>query len=181
MHAWSPYSFLTLCDPMDCSLPGSSVHRDLRQEFWSGSLCPPPGNLLDLEWNPYLMHYRWILHHWANREAHLGLIRLFFFFLPKSWRTMRFVYKSQFKRFTGYQINQLKSFNKACDSLASPLPSKHFFMSGNEKPSIFLILWDLNLEGVCMNFHFSLQNSHLCMCVCMYELMSSCDFVKYTQ
>ena len=26
MHAKSLQSFLTLCDPMDCSLPGSSVH-----------------------------------------------------------------------------------------------------------------------------------------------------------
>ena len=27
---------LTLCDPMDCSLPDSSVHRILLQEYWSG-------------------------------------------------------------------------------------------------------------------------------------------------
>ena len=30
--------FLTLCDPMDCSLPGSSVHGIL-QEYWSGLSC----------------------------------------------------------------------------------------------------------------------------------------------
>ena len=30
----------TLCDPMDCSPPGSSVH-------WSGLPFPSPGNLLD--------------------------------------------------------------------------------------------------------------------------------------
>ena len=34
-----------LCDPMDCSLPGSSVH--VRQEYWSGLPYPPPGNLSD--------------------------------------------------------------------------------------------------------------------------------------
>ena len=28
MHAKSLQSYLTLCDPMDCSLPGSSVHGD---------------------------------------------------------------------------------------------------------------------------------------------------------
>ena len=28
--------YLTLCDPMDCSLPGSSVHRILQQEYWKG-------------------------------------------------------------------------------------------------------------------------------------------------
>ena len=37
----------TLRDPMDCSLPGSSVHGFSRQEYWSGLPCPPPGNLPD--------------------------------------------------------------------------------------------------------------------------------------
>ena len=30
---------------MDCSLTGSSVHGILRQEYWSGLPCPPPGDL----------------------------------------------------------------------------------------------------------------------------------------
>ena len=30
---------------MDCSLPDSSVHEILRQEYWSGLPCPPPGDL----------------------------------------------------------------------------------------------------------------------------------------
>ena len=35
-----------LCDPMDCSPPGSSVHGDSpRPEYWSGLPCPPPGDL----------------------------------------------------------------------------------------------------------------------------------------
>ena len=38
----SGFSHVRLCDPMDCSPPGSSVHGFLRQEYWSGSLCPPP-------------------------------------------------------------------------------------------------------------------------------------------
>ena len=41
-------SCLTFCDPMDCSLPGSSVHGGFsRQEYWSGLPCPPPGVLSD--------------------------------------------------------------------------------------------------------------------------------------
>ena len=36
---------LTFCDPVDCSLPGSCVHGSLRQEYWSGLPCPPPGDL----------------------------------------------------------------------------------------------------------------------------------------
>ena len=39
-------SCLTICDPIDCSPPGSSVHGDFsRQEYWSGFPCPPPGHL----------------------------------------------------------------------------------------------------------------------------------------
>ena len=37
----------TLCNPMDCGLPGSSVHRILRQEYCSGLLYPPPGDFPD--------------------------------------------------------------------------------------------------------------------------------------
>ena len=33
---------LTLCDPMDCSLPGSSVHGILWQEYWSVLPFPSP-------------------------------------------------------------------------------------------------------------------------------------------
>ena len=32
----------TLCHPLDCSPPGSSVHGILRQEHWSGLPCAPP-------------------------------------------------------------------------------------------------------------------------------------------
>ena len=35
----------TLCDPMDCSPPGSSVHGILQQEYWSGLPFPSPGDL----------------------------------------------------------------------------------------------------------------------------------------
>ena len=35
-------SCLTLSDPMDCSLPGSSVHGTFQQEYWSGVTLPSP-------------------------------------------------------------------------------------------------------------------------------------------
>ena len=39
-------SCLTLCNSMDCSPPGSSVHGILSmQEYWSGLPFPPPGDL----------------------------------------------------------------------------------------------------------------------------------------
>ena len=37
----------SLHDPIDCSLPGFSVHRILRQEYWSGLPGPSPGVLPD--------------------------------------------------------------------------------------------------------------------------------------
>ena len=33
-----------LCDPMDCSPPGSSDHGFSRQEYWSGLPVPSPGD-----------------------------------------------------------------------------------------------------------------------------------------
>ena len=55
---------LTFCDPMDCSPPGSSVHEILqaricRQEYWSGFLCPPPGDLPDPGIEPALLLLHW--------------------------------------------------------------------------------------------------------------------------
>ena len=38
-------SCLTLCDPMDCSLPGSPSVGFSRQEYWSGLPFPSPGDL----------------------------------------------------------------------------------------------------------------------------------------
>ena len=37
----------TLCDPMDCSSPGSSVRIFARQGYWSGLPFPSPGDLPD--------------------------------------------------------------------------------------------------------------------------------------
>ena len=39
-------SWPTLCNPMNCSPPSSSVYGDFsRQEYWSGLPSPPPGGL----------------------------------------------------------------------------------------------------------------------------------------
>ena len=38
-------SYLTLCDPVDCSPPGSSVHGIFPQEYGSGLPFPTPGDL----------------------------------------------------------------------------------------------------------------------------------------
>ena len=36
---------LTLCEPMDCGRPDSSVRESFRQEYWSGLPFLPPGDL----------------------------------------------------------------------------------------------------------------------------------------
>ena len=43
--AKSLQSCLTLCHPMDCSPPGSSVHGNVQSKILSGLPCPPPGVL----------------------------------------------------------------------------------------------------------------------------------------
>ena len=69
VHAQLLQSCPTLCNPMDCSLPGASVHGILRQEYWSGyhflfqGIFPTQGS------NLHLLHCRQILYHWASKEA----------------------------------------------------------------------------------------------------------------
>ena len=61
----------TLCDPMLCSPPDSSVHGILPVRVLEWLPCPPPGDLLDSGIEPWflqLLHCRWILYHWATRE-----------------------------------------------------------------------------------------------------------------
>ena len=40
-----------------------------RPGYWRVLPCPPPGDLLDPGTQPSLLHCRWILYHWATREA----------------------------------------------------------------------------------------------------------------
>ena len=70
VHAKSLQSCLTLCDPMDCSRPGSSVHVP-RQEYWSGLPFPSSVDLPNTWIQPvsYVSCIgRWVLYH----QGHLG-------------------------------------------------------------------------------------------------------------
>ena len=74
MCAQSLQSCLTLCDPMDCSLLGSSVHGFSRQEYWSGLPSPSPGIFPIQGSKPGLLHCRQgVLYSWATGEAHSHL------------------------------------------------------------------------------------------------------------
>ena len=48
MHVCSVASVVSdSCNPVDCSLPGSSAVEFSRQEYWSGFPFPSPGDLPD--------------------------------------------------------------------------------------------------------------------------------------
>ena len=73
MHAKSLQSCLTLCDPMDCSLPGSSVGFSKR-EYWSRLPFPSPGDLSDSGIEPHLLHLcigRQVLYHYHHLRSPL--------------------------------------------------------------------------------------------------------------
>ena len=40
-----------------------------RIEYWSGLPCPPPGDLLDQEWNRGLLNCRWILYQLSYKRS----------------------------------------------------------------------------------------------------------------
>ena len=48
-------SIVALCGSIDCSPPDSFVHGIFQQEYWSGLLFPPPGDLLDLGIEPMFL------------------------------------------------------------------------------------------------------------------------------
>ena len=68
MSAQSLQSRLTLCDPVDCSLPGSSVHGILQARIleWV-AISPPPGDLpnpgMELTTLTSPAFGRWVLYH----------------------------------------------------------------------------------------------------------------------
>ena len=73
LNAQSFQSCLTLCDSMDCSLPGSSVHGLLQEEYWRGLPNPLLQGIFPTQGlNPrllHLLHCRQILSHWATTGA----------------------------------------------------------------------------------------------------------------
>ena len=62
MRAESLQSCAILCDPMDCSLSGSSVHGIFQARILSGLSFPSPGDLPTRGSNLGLLHCRRILY-----------------------------------------------------------------------------------------------------------------------
>ena len=60
----------TLCDPMDCSLPGSSVHGDSSgKNTGVGCHALLQGIFPTLESNPGLPHCRWIFYYLSHQGS----------------------------------------------------------------------------------------------------------------
>ena len=64
----------TLCDPMDCGLPGSSVGLS-RQEYWSGCLSLLQGIFPTWDSKPGLLHCRWIPYHLSHQGSPSDMLR----------------------------------------------------------------------------------------------------------
>ena len=63
-------SCLTLCDPMDCSLPGSSIHGDSSgKNTRVGCHALHQGTFLTRGSNPGLLHCRRILYHLSHQAS----------------------------------------------------------------------------------------------------------------
>ena len=64
-------SFPTLCNPVDCSPPGSSVYgiSQARILEWIAISFSRASAWLTQGLNSRFLHWRWILHHWATGEA----------------------------------------------------------------------------------------------------------------
>ena len=68
-------SCLTLCDPVGCSPPGSSVPGILQERTLEWVAMPSSGDLPDPGIEPTSLYVSWIgwqvLYHWATREAYI--------------------------------------------------------------------------------------------------------------
>ena len=67
-------SCLTLCNPMDCNLPGSSVHGILQARILQlVAICSSRGIFLTQRWNPHLLHWQANLYQLAICEPNTKL------------------------------------------------------------------------------------------------------------
>ena len=65
----SCFSYVLLCNPMDCSLPGPLSMGFSRQEYWSGLPCPP---LREFPYLGSISYFSWIAGWVFYHLRHLG-------------------------------------------------------------------------------------------------------------
>ena len=70
IHSHVTSVVFTLCDPMDCKPARLLCPWGFsREEYWSGLLCPPPGNLPNPVIKTGLPHCRQILYHLSHHRS----------------------------------------------------------------------------------------------------------------
>ena len=76
------YSLYILYNPLDCTLPGSSVHKIFQARIMKWIVISfSRGASQPRDWN-CLLHFRWILYHWAFGKAQC-VIEIFFYFIAQ--------------------------------------------------------------------------------------------------
>ena len=110
---------LTLCDPMDCSPPASSVHGDSPGKNTGELPRPPPGDLPTQGSNPRLSRFRWILY----RLSHQGS--------PRILEQVAY----PFSRASSWPRNWTRSPALRVDSLPAELPRKPLLKPRIQSPS----------------------------------------------
>ena len=110
--------FPTLSDPMDYSLPGSSVHGFSRQEYWSGVPLPSPTKRKTALSNQKSVHYTYHILLYinyrkmlfcANSFSNCNNVNLRFKFLPLAKSHCK-IWKIKYKLYS-YIIFKIKQSN----------------------------------------------------------------------
>ena len=95
-------SFPTLSDPMDCSLPVSSVHGFSRQEYWSGVPLPSPIIILNEVKDKYMISLTWLQRNFIKqKQSHRHRKNLW---LPKGLKGRGINQEFGINRYTHYLI-----------------------------------------------------------------------------
>ena len=103
---WRP----TLCNPVDCSLPGSSVHGIFQAEYWSGFPFASPGDLPDPWIEPMSLASPALggrfFTHWPIREAPNRFYLILSCFISKDWPICKLGWASYISTFISWYLFQ---------------------------------------------------------------------------
>ena len=112
---------LTLCDPIDCSLPGSPVSGILQARILDGLPYPPPGDLLTLGLNLSLL----CLLHWQTGS--LSLPPPGSCYIPYPYMLEIFTHTLQVIWFL-FNVIEVKTWESCCAIMTYFLELKKFFI-----------------------------------------------------
>ena len=109
-----------LCDPMDCSLPDSSVHGDSPgKNTGVGCHALLQGIFPTQRSNPGLLHYRWILYHLSHIHLNLFYFKCIYF----NWRIITLQYFDDFCHASTWISCSYTCVPSILNPILSPSPS----------------------------------------------------------